>query len=69
MPLYEYQCPECNEVGECLVSVAERDTHEVICLCGKRMKRVLTVANFGTPKYEGQVITGDGRKVKGTWAK
>ena len=67
MPLYVYAC-ECGYQAERLVEIKSRDTIKLNCPeCGKRLRRVPTVASLGQPKHETKLIMGDGRKVSGTW--
>jgi putative FmdB family regulatory protein len=37
MPIYEYQCTECENEEERTVAIADRDTQE--CACGYEMER------------------------------
>jgi len=49
MPLYEYQCDECNETFEELVSKKDRDAGTVACpACGStKVKRMLSTFAVG----------------------
>jgi putative FmdB family regulatory protein len=67
MPLYAYTC-ECGHEAEHLVEISYRDKIKLECpKCGKRLKRTVTSANFGTPKHETKLISRSGEKIPGTW--
>ena len=45
MPIYEYTCEDCERIEECLIMSSEEPT--VVCgLCGKEMKKIMSVTNF-----------------------
>jgi len=45
MPLYEYECSDCDVVTEVIRPIAERDD-ELLCDCGNPMQRVLSGGSF-----------------------
>lgn len=49
MPVYEYQCPECNAVKDVFHKIEERP--DVKCECGSKMDKIIS-----TPK----IVSGVG---------
>lgn len=42
MPIYDYRCPECGNVEEDVtVTLDQLDTHQILCVCGEVMCRVI----------------------------
>lgn len=66
--MYVYAC-ECGHNQECLRPVAERDLDLECERCGRKLKRVPTVATLGGEKYHMAGILPSGEKVKGHFGK
>jgi putative FmdB family regulatory protein len=45
MPLYDYECSDCDVVTEDFRSIEDRDD-ELLCYCGEPMQRILSGGNF-----------------------
>ena len=59
MPIYEYQCPWCGQEYELLRALCNRDS--VVCECGTKMTRKLSVVN----STFGWRLTAESHNVKG----
>ena len=46
MPIYEYQCPDCNKTVEVLVLPKDREVRSFCDKCQVGMPRVLSLCNF-----------------------
>jgi putative FmdB family regulatory protein len=49
MPIYEYQCTNCNAVSEQLRSISERALDTACPVCGAVAYRVMSSANLSRP--------------------
>jgi len=45
MPIYEYQCSECNKVTEDFTTISE-NKKELKCECGSPAKRIISGSTF-----------------------
>lgn len=70
MPLYTFQCENCDHTEEHLISLANRDSTIVVCIeCGKAMLRLIDAPVIGKPAFQMSAILDSGKKVPGHFGK
>ena len=46
MPIYEYQCQDCEHIFEKLTFKGDKEAIDCPCCCGKKVKKVLSATSF-----------------------
>ena len=65
MPCYVYMCAKCNKEQEYIEEIKNRDKLRECVVCGGRLVRQMTFANFDVDPYQSAGIFDGGRKIKG----
>lgn len=70
MPLYTFECTDCEEREEHLVNIEERDTESHLCsLCGEPMRRVMDAPKIGKPAFQMGAVMDSGERIAGHFGK
>ena len=70
MPIYTFECTDCEAKEEHLVALKERDRESFLCSeCGEPMKRLIDAPTLGKPAYQMGAVMGNGERVAGHFGK
>jgi len=70
MPLYTFECPDCDFREETLATYAELETIKISCpKCCTFMKRIIDAPVIGKPAFQMGAVMDNGERIAGHFGK